>query len=172
MGRLTSAHKVDLQAWLLTFDYSGIECKLSYNLIWDFKTLTCTSCSVPPWCVHDTTRETCLAGLVQSKLTVQIELTLKVLLPHPYLFCTVLLLLQVFRIAYCQSYRHSAMHENQQVCINFMHAVKEAFPELQKKVKVHLFLHLAQDMRDFGPTSTFSAGRYGYVEVFITCTGI
>ena len=62
------------------------------------------------------------------------------------------------------------MHENQQVCINFMQAVKEAFPELQKKVKVHLFLHLAQDMSDFGPTSTFSAERYGYVEVFITCT--
>ena len=62
------------------------------------------------------------------------------------------------------------MHENQQVCINFVQAVKEAFPELQKEVKVHLFLHLAQDMSDFGPTSTFSAERYGYVEVFIKCT--
>jgi len=61
------------------------------------------------------------------------------------------------------------MRENQQVCINSMQAVKEAFPELQKKVKVHLFLHLAQDMSDFGPTST-SAERYGYVEVFIKCT--
>jgi len=61
------------------------------------------------------------------------------------------------------------MRENQQVCINSMQAVKEAFPELQKKVKVHLFLHLAQDMSDFGPTST-SAERYGYVEVFIKCS--
>lgn len=59
------------------------------------------------------------------------------------------------------------MHENQQVCINFVQAVKETFPELQKKVKVHLFLHLAQDMSDFGPTSAFSAERYGNIKVFV-----
>ena len=47
MGCLTSAQKDDLQARLLTFDYSGLEHKLSYNLVHhycsyvgrDFKTL-------------------------------------------------------------------------------------------------------------------------------------
>ena len=37
MGRLTSAQKIDLQARLLTFDYSGLDYRLSYNLIRHFR---------------------------------------------------------------------------------------------------------------------------------------
>ena len=37
MGRLTTAQKDDLQARLFTFDFSGLEYKLSYNLIRHFK---------------------------------------------------------------------------------------------------------------------------------------
>ena len=37
LGRLTSAQKVDIQARLLTFDYSGLDYRLSYNLICHFR---------------------------------------------------------------------------------------------------------------------------------------
>lgn len=37
MARLTTAQKDDLQARLLSFDFSGLEYKLSYNLIRHFR---------------------------------------------------------------------------------------------------------------------------------------
>ena len=42
MGRLTSAQKVDIQARLLTFDYSGLDYRLSYNLIRHFRSFVGT----------------------------------------------------------------------------------------------------------------------------------
>lgn len=61
--------------------------------------------------------------------------------------------LQVFRIAYCQKLRLSTITETQHICNEFVQTVKENAPELLKKVKVHLILHLPQSMADFGPTS-------------------
>ena len=48
------------------------------------------------------------------------------------------------------------MLETQQVCTDFVQAVKNHFLDMQKKLKVHLILHLAQSMADFGPTSSFN----------------
>lgn len=48
---------------------------------------------------------------------------------------------------------------NQHICSDFVMTVKSHFPELQKKVKVHLLLHLTQSMIDFGPTSVFNTER-------------
>ena len=40
-----------------------------------------------------------------------------------------------------------------------MDAVKQNFPEVSKKLKIHLFLHLTDNMMDFGPTSSFNTER-------------
>ena len=51
------------------------------------------------------------------------------------------------------------MRETEHVCTDFVQAVKDHFPDMLKKLKVHLILHLAQSMADFGPTSSFNTER-------------
>lgn len=50
--------------------------------------------------------------------------------------------------------------EYRETCKNFVDTVMEHLPELQQKLKVHLVLHLVDDMIDFGPTSAFNTERY------------
>ena len=67
---------------------------------------------------------------------------------------------QVFRIAYCKPFSQSNMQECRVICREFVVAVKEHCPQFLKKVKVHLLLHLPDNMHDFGPTSAFNTERY------------
>lgn len=46
------------------------------------------------------------------------------------------------------------------MCEEFVSLIKQHFPHLQKKVKIHLLLHLTGNMVDFGPTSSFNTERY------------
>ena len=68
--------------------------------------------------------------------------------------------MQVFRIAYCQHFKLSKVDETHRVCEEFVCSIKDHFPELQKKVKINLMLHLTQSMVDNGPMSTFNTERY------------
>ena len=68
-------------------------------------------------------------------------------------------LLQVFKIAYCQLYKLGKEEEHQSICEEFVQSIKEHCPELQKKAKIHLLLHLTENMVDFGPTSAFNTER-------------
>ena len=79
--------------------------------------------------------------------------------------CTISFISQVFRVAYCQIFSLSRRDECQRVCEEFVSSIKEHFPHLQKKVKIHLLLHLTDNMVDFGPTSSFNTERYS---VYIT----
>ena len=45
------------------------------------------------------------------------------------------------------------------ICKSFVRAVHEHFPDLKKRVKIHLLLHLPDDMMDFGPTSAYNTER-------------
>ena len=47
----------------------------------------------------------------------------------------------------------------QQICVGFVQTVKDFMPSLLRKQKVHYFLHLAESMENYGPTSAFSAER-------------
>lgn len=67
---------------------------------------------------------------------------------------------QVFRVTYCQKFSLSSRDEYQRVCEGFVSSVKEHFPHLQKKVKIHRLLHLIDNIVDFGPTSSFNTERY------------
>ena len=41
-----------------------------------------------------------------------------------------------------------------------MEAVRQHRPDMLKKLKVHLMLHLVECMEQFGPTSAFNSERY------------
>ena len=68
--------------------------------------------------------------------------------------------MQVFRIAYCQPFRFSDKEECQHTCEEFVCAMTDHSSEFKRKVKIHLLLHLSENMIDFGPTSTFSTEKY------------
>ncbi len=66
---------------------------------------------------------------------------------------------QVFRSAYCKPFRKQDL-EVKDVCSEFVTSVHMYKPELLRKPKFHLLLHLPEDMKDFGPTAAFNAERY------------
>ena len=66
----------------------------------------------------------------------------------------------MFRIAYCDYYAPSKAIEWKEICKCFVNNVGEHRPEMLKKQKVHLLLHLVECMEDFGPTSAFNSERY------------
>ena len=68
--------------------------------------------------------------------------------------------LQVFRIAYCDFFDPAEADTLHQICVGFVHTVRDFMPSLLRKQKVHYFLHLVESMQDYGPTSAFSAERY------------
>ena len=45
----------------------------------------------------------------------------------------------------------------QQICIDFVHSVRYFMPKLLHKQKVHYLLHLVVSMKNYGPSSAFSA---------------
>ena len=69
--------------------------------------------------------------------------------------------MKVFKIAYCDYYDPS-LSEWSGVCREFVEAVRQYQPEMLKKQKVHLLLHLVECMEQFGPTSAFNIERYGF----------
>ena len=58
------------------------------------------------------------------------------------------------------------------VCREFVEAVSQYQPDMLKKQKVHLLLHLVECMEQFGPTSAFNSERYGFETMIgkIKCT--
>ena len=73
---------------------------------------------------------------------------------------SLILLLQIFMIAYCDYFTSSKAVEWADACKKFVDAVCEHRPEMLKKQKVHLMLHLVSCMDQFGPTSGFNSERY------------
>ncbi|KAL5509435.1 hypothetical protein EMCRGX_G004809 [Ephydatia muelleri] len=70
-----------------------------------------------------------------------------------------LALSKVFRIAYCDFFDPAEADTLHQICVGFVHTVRDFMPSLLRKQKVHYFLHLVESMQDYGPTSAFSAER-------------
>lgn len=54
----------------------------------------------------------------------------------------------------------SMANEWKDICKKFLQEVKENRPEMLKKQKVHLLLHLVECMEQFGPTSAFNSERF------------
>ena len=69
----------------------------------------------------------------------------------------------MFKIAYCDYFSLKERDECKAICQSFVQQVASCFPDLTKEVKIHLLLHLVDNMVDFGPTSAFNTERYNYV---------
>ena len=65
----------------------------------------------------------------------------------------------MFKFAYCQPCIESNASDYEEICKEFVRAVMDNFPDYKKKAKIHLLLHLPDDVIDFGPTSTFNTER-------------
>ncbi|KAL5517735.1 hypothetical protein EMCRGX_G003341 [Ephydatia muelleri] len=67
--------------------------------------------------------------------------------------------LEVFRMVYCQSFKPENIASYNAICLDFVRAVDLHAPELKGKLKIHLILHLPENMLMFGPASTFNTER-------------
>ena len=61
--------------------------------------------------------------------------------------------------------------EHKAQCYDFVSKATTVFPNLKRKPKIHLFLHLVQCLEDFGPTSSYSAERCVLVPLHV-CTAM
>lgn len=74
-----------------------------------------------------------------------------------------LTLSQVFKLAYCSPFNLCNADYYKRVCKDFVDSVKECNPQSLNKMKIHLLLHLVDDMCDFGPTSAFNTERLAFM---------
>ena len=68
-------------------------------------------------------------------------------------------LLQVFCICYSESVTKSGHQGRLQKIEQFLHCVQSVAPEMLKKLKVHLLLHLPENILDFGPPANYNTER-------------
>jgi len=157
MERVSPVQKEEIQARICSLDYSGIEFKLSYNLTRHFKSYVGRDFkAVAQVALHLLT-----PYMLPHEKTVWFSLSkvsCNTTCDAKFMF-GVWIILQVFKVAYCQHFKLSNSEECQQVCEKFVRDVQDHFPELQK-VKIHLILHMPQHMKDFGPASIFNTERW------------
>ena len=67
----------------------------------------------------------------------------------------IIICIQVFIIAYAKKFSQSRYREWKRITYEFVTAITRYKPELLKKQKIHLLLHLVDNMQEFGPTSAF-----------------
>ena len=72
---------------------------------------------------------------------------------------TAIVILQIFRFAYCLPTDDNKLDEMSRSCHEFLDAAKLYDPTLLHKPKFHLLLHLPENMKEFGPTAAFNAER-------------
>ena len=61
---------------------------------------------------------------------------------------------------YCLPFGEHNADEYRATCQSFLTTVKQCQPELLQKAKIHLVLHLVDNMVDFGPCNCFNTERY------------
>ena len=66
---------------------------------------------------------------------------------------------QVFKLAYCEYFDPANIKEAEEICQKFVQDVKKYDPKLLEKQKIHLILHLPENMAQFGPTASFNTER-------------
>eukprot|EP00731_Ephydatia_muelleri_P037838 Em0575g5a len=66
---------------------------------------------------------------------------------------------KVFKFVYCDTFLPEMVDVYKSQCLAFTHAVERNCPELRRKLKIHILLHLPDDMLQFGPASTFNTER-------------
>ena len=67
---------------------------------------------------------------------------------------------QVFQLCYCDYYEPDCEEEWRAMCKDFVDSVTTAYPGLSRKQKIHLFIHVVDSIKAFGPTSSYCTKRY------------
>lgn len=155
MSTLNAKDKSQLRARMLTFTYSGFASRLTTDICRyvkslvgrDFKALA----QMAPFVILPHVPETIKpVWIALSKVTtISITVTLYSLKSHYY----------IVRIVYCKTFSTADLPNYRHLCQSFVEAVKVGCPELLKKPKIHLILHLPDNMQDFGPPSAYNTER-------------
>ena len=58
----------------------------------------------------------------------------------------------MFKFVYCDTFLPEMVDVYKSQCLAFTHAVERNCPELRRKLKIHILLHLPDDMLQFGPS--------------------
>eukprot|EP00731_Ephydatia_muelleri_P012741 Em0007g51a len=137
MGRLTTVQRKEIQARISSFSFSGFDMKLSRNIAKYFK------------------------SFVGRDFKILAQLALFVLPPYltPGETEVWFALSKVFKFVYCDTFLPEMVDVYKSQCLAFTHAVERNCPELRRKLKIHILLHLPDDMLQFGPASTFNTER-------------
>ncbi len=71
----------------------------------------------------------------------------------------------MFRVAYCLPVNDDTILICKEVCKEFVNLAAQYMPEFSKRLKVHILLHLSDNLKDFGPTYLYNTERYYNIKV-------
>ena len=71
--------------------------------------------------------------------------------------------MEVFKLSYCQTVEMSEHPRYRIVVENFVECLRDSVPDIMQKVKVHLLLHLPDNLIDFGPPANNNTERYKHL---------
>ncbi|XP_028413915.1 uncharacterized protein LOC114536761 [Dendronephthya gigantea] len=101
------------------------------------------------------------------KLWMQVAVfILEDIIPHEQLFVWELLS-EIFALAYSSGFDKRNSEGAKQLFKTFIDAVTRIYPEFLKKAKLHLLLHLVDDIENLGPANGFSTERFEAFNHFI-----
>ena len=157
MNRLTASQKCEVQSKIRGFDFTPFQYSLSPGVCHhylsfhgrDFKILA----------------QVCLFTLWDHLLPAEKQVWLslcKVHSPRWILYTKQYQheTLQVFQIAYCEQ---TEIDEVESRCQDLIKHVKALDDSFLTRPKFHLLLHLADNVREFGPTSAYNTEKYIHV---------
>lgn len=67
---------------------------------------------------------------------------------------------QIFAFAYASGFDKRNNEGAKQLLTSFINAISATHPEFLKKPKIHLLLHLVDDIENLGPANGFCTERY------------
>ena len=78
----------------------------------------------------------------------------------------------LFRNVYCLQPTDAVIEEISCLGQMFVDLITQYSPEYSKRLKVHILLHLADDIRDFGPSNVFNTERYIVHYIMCLCSNV
>jgi len=68
--------------------------------------------------------------------------------------------MQVFKLCYAHTVRSVDCNQYSHITEGFVACVAAVAPEMLRKVKIHLLLHLPDNLLEFGPPANYNTERY------------
>ena len=149
MGSLSSAHKKEILARIKSWPYCRFSERITGNIVYhyksfvgqDFKAWLQMVIFIIPFIVSDQEIE-CWFGFISTIIMLLYNLT------KLCLQCSCL---------YCLNLTRSVINN---ISRNFVTLITQYSPEYSRRLKIHILLHLADDLRQFGPQNLFNTERY------------